>query len=146
MHPRKLSSKPAQKQDFPLDYVKMIHEVLEKNFKAFAKDKNIKIDGQIYMQEIVLNLGFKNKNGIKQVNFTASVDHDMKKKNTMNQIYLAIDALGSMLSQYVEAEEDIELPTEWTEFDFEKHKVYLKFTTNNTDLDSAADKLLGEDS
>lgn len=144
MKARKVSSNPARKQKLPPDSTKVIKDVVAKNFKTFVKDKNVKLDGDIYMDEIVIMLGFQNKNGIKQVNFLASADHDMKKKNTMEQIYLAIDALGSMISQYVEADGDIELPTEWTEFDFDKKKVYLKFDTSNTDLEAEADALLNK--
>ncbi len=142
MEPRKKTSVVTKKQNLPPDSLKLIKEVIEKNFKVFSKDKKTVILGDIYFEEIVVLIGFQNKTGIKQVNFIASVDHDVKKKNTMSQLYISIDALGSMILQYVEADGEIELPTEWTEFALEGQKVFMKFDTTNTDLESKANKIL----
>lgn len=120
----------------------MVREVIEKNYKKFCEDKKIVIDGGIFMQELCLMIGFQNKKGIKQVNFLASLDFDPKKKDIMDKLYVIVDSLGSMISQYVEADGDIELPTEWTDFTLEGHKVFLKYDTTNTELEEKANKFL----
>lgn len=101
------------------------------------------VRGHLFPEEILLLIGFKKKDGIKQINFLASTNHDIKKKNTMDQIYIGIDAIGSMIQQYIEADEDIELPKEWTEFSLEGQKVFMMFHTENLDLEAEADAILG---
>ncbi len=146
MKPRKPTSVDRLKQELPKDSVKLIGEVVSKNFSAFSKSNQVVVLGWLYPEEIILMIGFRNRDGIKQVNFSASTNHDTKKKNTMDQIYLAVDAIGSMVQQYIDAEGDIELPHEWTEFSLEGQKVYMMSDTVNTDLESKANALLDEES
>jgi hypothetical protein len=132
----------TRRTDFPIDYVKMVRDVIQKNFKAHLKDKDIVIEGGIYQEEVVLRIGFRTKKSIKQMNFEASVVYSMKTKNIMDQIYLALDGLGAMIDQYFQAEGEIELPTLWTEFVLDKRPMYLQTSTENSDLEGQADEIL----
>ncbi|MBK9293925.1 MAG: hypothetical protein IPM57_05690 [Oligoflexia bacterium] len=140
MKSRKVSSQKPQ--ELPFDFIKMVRDVVEKNYKKFCFDKKVVIDGGIYMQEITFMVGFANKSGVKQVNFCASMDFDLKKKDIVERLNTMLDSLGSMIEQYVEADGDIELPTEWTDFELDGKKIFLKFDTTNTELETKADELL----
>jgi hypothetical protein len=130
-------------QEFPIDSIRMIKEVVAKNFKAFVKEKKIIVQGLIYTEEILLRVGFQEK-GIAQQNFEASIGYSAKDKNIMEQIYAAFDAVGSMIDQYVKAGGDIELPIDWTEFKFDEKLVYLQTSKENSDLEAAANKFLSD--
>jgi len=139
VEPRLPSSK--KKQDFPLDYIKMIRDVISKNFKK-TKGKKVIVEGAIYNEEVCLRIGFIDPGAIKQVNFEASVDYSVKKKNIMEQIYLALDALGSLIEQYFHADGDIEVPKSWHEFKLDDKFVHLQVSSINNELESKAAKLL----
>ena len=100
------------------------------------------VEGFIYSEEILLRVGFREKSGISQMNFEASLEYSIKKKNIMTQIYLALDALGSMIDQYFKAEGDIELPIVWNEFRIDGCDVHLMTSRENSDLEAAADQFL----
>ncbi len=138
--PRLASSKKGM--DFPVDYTKMIKDVIGKNFKKYVKDKKIVVEGFIYTEEIVARIGFVYPGGIRQRNFEASVDYSAKKKNILEQINVALDALGSMIDQWIEAEEDMELPTQWHKFEMDGKSIYLQTTTENSELEAQANKFI----
>jgi hypothetical protein len=140
--PRKKSSN--KKQDLPLDYTKMIREVIEAQFKAQTKGKKVVIEGFIYLEEVCLRIGFQSDTGIHQVNFEASVDYSMKQKNVLGQLNKALDGLGSLMSQYFEADGDIEVPKEWHPFELDGTPVFMKVSTDNTDLEDAAEEFLSK--
>jgi len=140
MEPRLKNS--VKKTDLPIDYVKMVKDVIEKNFKKYLKDKTVVVEGAIYTEEVLVRIGFRAKKGIKQMNFEASVMYSVKTKNIMDQIYLALDGLGAMVDQYFQADGDIELPTLWTEFVLDQRPVYLQTSTENSSLEEEANKIL----
>lgn len=125
----------------PEDALKPVKAAVEKNFKKELKGKTVTIKGNVYKEELVVTIVITEKESIRPLNFEASVD--VKGKNAMDQLYLALDALGSMLQQYLEAEGDIELPTIWHEFEMDGKKVYLQFHRDNPDLEREANRILG---
>jgi hypothetical protein len=133
-----------KKTDFPIDYIKMVRDVIQKNFKKNLKDKEVLVEGFIYNEEVLLRIGFRGKKALTQFNFEASVIYSMKTKNIMDQIYLALDGLGAMIDQYFKASGDLELPKVWTEFKLDGKSVYLQTSAENSDLEAQADKLLKE--
>src|SRR5690606_35543451 len=101
--------------------------------------------GHLYLDELLLRIGFKEKNSIRQHNFESSVEYSREdNEDAMKKVYLSIDALQIMIEQYIEADGDIELPLDWTAYDFETSKVWLKISKENSQLESAADQLLRE--
>jgi hypothetical protein len=142
MKPRLNTSKKSV--GLPVDYTKMVTEVIAKNFKKYAKDKKVIVEGWIYNEEIIVRIGFQATTGVAQRNFEASVDYSPKKKDVMDQVNAAIDALGSMIDQWIKSDEDLELPTTWHKFDMDGKAIYLQTSTENSSLESEADKLLAE--
>jgi hypothetical protein len=140
LKPRLKSS--LKKTEFPLDYIKMVRDIIQKNFKKDVASKDVIVEGAIYNDEVLLRIGFREKNSITQMNFEASVEHSLKKKNIMEQIYLSLDGLGAMIDEYFKADGDIELPKSWTEFKLDGKLVYLQTSTENSDLEAEADKIL----
>lgn len=138
--PRLKTSKKGT--ELPLDYIKMVKDVISKSFKKHLKGQTVIVEGMIYPEEVLLRIGFKENTSIKQKNFESSVGFSPKEKNVLQQINLSIDALGSMIDQYFTSKEDIDLPLVWTEFKMEGKPVYLQTTGENSDLEAKADEFL----
>lgn len=141
MHPRKKESKKWSL--IPAEFSGQIQTVFEQNFQNFLKDQSIKVQGRIYPTEIVLRVGLHKKGELRHRNFEVSLDHSSVQQNTIQKIHLAVDAIGSLMIEYFEAEETVDLPYVWREVPFEKEAVYFQFTTENPDLEEEANKLLG---
>lgn len=120
----------------------MVKDVISKSFKKHLKSRTVIVEGMIYPEEVLLRIGFKEKDSIRQKNFEASAHFSPKEKNVLQQINLSIDALGSMIDQYFNSEEDLDLPLVWAEFKLDGKSVYLQTTGENSDLESKADAFL----
>lgn len=150
MDPRNANSLKHKYQPVPQDFLKLIKETFEEKYTAFLADKTLIADGAIYPDELILIIGIRNKDEkVRQINFESSMDYKVDYENdgqhgVLEKIHLSIDALDAMFSQYVEADGDIEMPSLWTGFDFEDSKIYLKYSTNNLELDKMADEFLRE--
>ncbi len=59
-------------------------------------------------------------------------------------IHLGVDCVASMMEQFFNDPKNLDLPNEWESFDVEGRPIFLQYSTVNTDLESAADELLGE--
>jgi hypothetical protein len=144
MDARNTASLKHKFQPIPKDFLKLVQDTFTEKYADFLKDKTLIVDGAIFPEEIVLIVGFKNKNEkIRQQNFECSMDyHNDEYNGVLEKIHLSIDALDAMVAEYVEANGDLEMPTQWTDFDFEDKKVYLKSSTNNIELEKMADEFL----
>jgi hypothetical protein len=141
MIPRKKQSKKWTA--IPTEFLNQIKTVFEENFQAHLADKTIKVTGRIYPTEILLRIGINRKGEIRYNNFEVSLDHSQAKQDTVAQIHLAVDALGSLVFDYFEKGEDQELPYVWQEHPFENQKIWLQYTSENPDLEAEANQLLG---
>ena len=141
MHPRKKESKKWSA--IPAEFLGQIKTVFEQNFQNHLNDQTIKVQGRIYPSEIVLRVGLHKKGELRHRNFEVSLDHSSVQQNTIQKIHLAVDAIGSLMIEYFEADESVDLPYVWREVPFEKEAVYFQFTTENPDLEEEANKLLG---
>jgi hypothetical protein len=144
MDARNTASHKHKFQPIPKDFLKLVQDTFQEKYTDYLKDKTLIIDGAIFPEEIVIIVGFKNKNDkIRQQNFECSMDYTNDEYNdVLEKIHLSIDALDAMVAEYVEANGDIEMPTQWTDFDFEDKKVYLKSSTDNIELEKMADEFL----
>ncbi len=141
MSPRKKESKKWS--EIPKDLGKQIKDLFLENFKAQLTGKKILITGRIYASEIIMRIGINSNGELKYTNFEASVDHSAEKQDSIKKIQLAVDALASLLMDYFENDEEHDLPYDWQEYPFEKQKIWLKHSTENPDLETEANKLLG---
>lgn len=145
MKPRLKSSKKWTL--LPPDFIRQIQELYEKNFKDLLDDQDILIEGRIYPEEILLRVGLRIPESIRQSNFEVSLEYSAEKDNAIEMIHVAVDAAASMMAEHLEnPDEIIDFPEVWQKFPFENHEVYLQFNTINSDLEAQANALLGEKS
>lgn len=142
MNPRLKSSKKWT--SFPKEYLSQIEQAFRENFAKQLDKSKLIVEGRIYPEEVLLRVGVLEQGRLKQANIEASMDYSREKANAAEKIHHCIDAAASMLAEYFAADGDPDFPRNWTEYDFEKQKVYLQFTTVNSDLEAQADALLGE--
>ncbi len=141
MNPRKKESKKWSQ--IPPELSKQIKAVFEENFKMYLEGKIVKVDGRIYPTEVLMRVGINAKGELRYKNFEVSMDHSVTEQNTIQQIHVAVDAIASLMLEYFDNDEDHEMPLTWTEFPFEKQQIWLKYTSENPDLEAEANKLLG---
>ncbi|MFN7454352.1 MAG: hypothetical protein ACK5RO_06790 [Pseudobdellovibrionaceae bacterium] len=131
---------------FPEEYRTQIEDVFRQEFSQMLGDSKLIVDGRIYPEEIVLRVGFLEKGRIAQNNFEASASYKAEGNDAMDNMANCIDAVASMMSDFFQAgEEGIEFPLSWQEYEFEGRKIWLQFSTENSDLEKEADRLLGVD-
>lgn len=148
MTPRLTTSK--QWSNIPQEFREKAGLVFKQNFVNEVKAGDFRIDGRIYKNEIVLRGSYIEKGRLKQTNFEVSMDHSPDQK-AMDKLFLGIDVLGSVFETHFdhlmeEEEDDIEYPLFWEEHEFDDTKVFLRYSTENTDLEEAANRILGVNS
>lgn len=130
---------------FPKEYLTQIEDVFTSTFKKQLKDSQLIVEGRIYTEEILLRVGIREKGRLAQSNFEVSMNYSQQKKDAIERIHDCIDAAASMMNDYFSSnEEEADFPRSWQEFEFNKQPLYLQFSTENTDLESQADALLGQ--
>lgn len=141
MNPR---TKTSQKwTELPQELRVQISSIFKQNFeKNLDHNSEIRAEGRVYSHEILLRVGLHRKGELRFHNFEVSVDHNNEPEKVVELIYLAVDAIGSLMAEYFENNEDIELPYTWMEYPFNGQKVWLQFSTENPDLEAEADRLL----
>lgn len=142
MQPRLKTSKKWT--HFPKEYVEQIQTVFSENFLEQLADNKLVIEGRIYPAEVLLRVGIHKKGQLRQANFEVSMDYNPKEKDALERIHNCIDAAASMMADYFELEEEADFPRTWQEFPFQGKKIFLQFTTENSDLEAQANALLGE--
>lgn len=140
MEPRLKSSKKWTA--FPKEYTEQIQSVFLENFANQLGGSKLIIEGRIYPEEITLRVGFLEAGRLKQANFEVSMDHKAG-EDAVERIHNCIDAAASMMMDYFENEGDVEFPNTWKPYPFQKNTIYLQFSTENSDLEAEADRLLG---
>lgn len=141
MQPRLKSSKKWTA--FPKEYSDQIQGVFTENFAAQLADGKLIIEGRIYPGEVTLRVGIQKKGELRQRNFEVSMDYSSKDKDVIDRINNCVDAAASVMMDYFENDGEMDLPLVWKAFPFEKQTVYLQTSTENTELEAEANKLLG---
>lgn len=143
MEPRNKNSKKWTA--FPVEFIDQIRGVFSEAFKASLNGTVLVVEGRIYSHEIGLRVGFRQASELRQNNFEVSLDFDPAKENALEQIYRLIDMLAVVMNEYFDGKPTTALPTFWKEIQFEGRPVFFQFTTVNTDLEAAADEILGNE-
>jgi hypothetical protein len=136
---------------FPADFLTKVQQVFKDNFKAQAIDGDFFVDGRIYPEEILIRIGYRENDRLKQVNFEASVEYDVKKTSAIERIYVAVDAIATFMeeeflfqeSPQAAVAEAPDWPLHWRAYEFEGSTVYIQYSTVNTTLEAEADRILG---
>lgn len=129
---------------FPKEFSSQIEDVFKENFGDHLSKTKLFVEGRIYQEEILLRVGFLKEGRLAQANFEASMQYSPKEQDAVERIHNCIDAVASMIMEYFENEDEADFPRYWKEFPFQGKKIFLQFTTDNTELEAQADALLGE--
>lgn len=127
----------------PEELVNQLRSVFSTSFKEHLGTSSIAVQGRIYPREILMRVSLIPQQGLKQSGFNVSIDYQREKDNVMKLVHLAVDAFGSLFEQFFAAENDQEFPRLWQPVDFEGRQIYILYTTENTQLEAEANRLLG---
>ncbi len=72
------------------------------------------------------------------------MNYSREKADAVDRIHNCIDAAASMMAEYYENDGEVDFPRTWQEYDFNKQKLFLQYSTENSDLEAQANALLGE--
>ncbi len=150
MTPRNRSKAPWT--GLPEEFAFKVLSALEQEFSVQAALGEFITEGKIFDQEILIRIGYLEKDRIRQINFEASIDYDSEKSDTISDtgidtFYLCIDALAVWIHEYfaqIEKDEDPTVPALWQATEFKKHTLYFQMSTVNSRLEQMADRLLNE--
>ncbi|MGZ3795617.1 MAG: hypothetical protein ACXVB1_04595, partial [Pseudobdellovibrionaceae bacterium] len=142
MQPRLKTSKKWT--SFPKEYVEQIQAVFYENFLEPLAGNKLIVEGRIYPSEVLLRVGVNKQGQLRQANFEVSMDYNPQEKDAVERIHNCIDAAASMMTDYFELEDEVDLPRTWQEYPFQGKSVFLQFSTENSDLEAQANALLGE--
>ncbi|MFV8259091.1 hypothetical protein ACNQKP_14885 [Bdellovibrio bacteriovorus] len=141
MIPRLKSSKKWT--SFPKEYSDQIQTVFKENFAQYLDNAQLIIEGRIYQEEIALRVGYLEEGRLAQANFEVSMSYSQEQQDAVSRIHNCVDAAASMMLEFLENEGEVDFPYTWKEVPFQGKKVYLKFSTENSNLEAEANKLLG---
>jgi hypothetical protein len=128
---------------FPKEYADQILGVYRENFAEMIGERKLILERRIYATEVVLRVGYLEPGRLKQANFEVSMDYSPKEKDAVERIHNCVDAAASMLLEYFDNEGVVDFPLKWESFPFQKRTLFLKYSTENTELEAEANKLLG---
>ena len=143
------SAPPSEKKwtRFPEEYRSQIQEVFEQEFGKRLKNPKFFVEGRIDAQFVVLKVGYLEEGRLRQNNFSLRFSYNTQKDDVKARIHSAVDVLAGLILDFIESEENDEsLPRDWKPFEHEKKSFELMYSTENTDLEAEANRLLGESS
>lgn len=142
MQPRLKNSR--QWTPLPEEFLNQIKSVFNQNFKEhLAHGGKVQAAGKIFPSEILVGVGYLAPGTLRQLNWEISIEYSRNKDNVMRLLHLAVDAAGALFEQLFAAENDQDFPRTWEAVEFEGRKIFVQFTTTNTELEAQADRLLG---
>lgn len=142
MQPRLKTSKKWT--PLPAELVQQIKSIFQQGFAEHVRGATVEARGQIYPEEILIGVGVKREGSLKQPGWEISIPYRKDKDNVLKLLHLAVDAVGALFEQTFSAEDDADFPRIWEELEFEGRKIYVQFTTANTELEAEADRWLGK--
>lgn len=142
MEPRLKSSR--QWSNLPSDLLDMMMKLLAESFPGDLQKYNLIVEGRMYPEEVILRIGYNKPGDLRQENFEGSIDFKPGKEKVVDQVQTLFEATTSVLHSYFKAP-DLELPQQWTKYDWEPKEVFLQHSRVNSGLESQADALLGID-
>ncbi len=126
----------------PKELLEQIEGIFAETFEKNLSNCKVIAQGRIYSKELLLRVGYIEAGRLKQNNFECSFPYSKSKDNVMNLVHAGIDSLGSMMQEHF-SKKETDFPEDWTEFKVENKILFLKFSTENSDLEEQANKLLG---
>ena len=128
---------------FPKDILVQMEQAFNEAFPGRFDEAKLILDGRIYPTEILLRVGYLEQGRLTQNNFEVSVEYSRGQDDAVDGIHKVVDAAASMMNEYFESEGEVDFPREWKNFDFDGRILWARYSTENTELESEADRLLG---
>lgn len=156
MEKRIVSSKAKSKSAaLPLDYLKMVTEIFNSNFKKELKQGvSFEAHGEIHPDELVLAITLSVEDSLASTTVYASTDFDPASKgieSIQELLGSSVDAIGSVFEHLrIEALTQTSLndlenaPFDWTPISIEKKQIFVKIDKSNPKLDQMADDWLAQ--
>jgi len=141
MKPRLIDSKKWT--NFPKEYINQIQKVFHEAFAKQLTQGKLIVEGRIFQKEVLLRVGYLEKGRLHQANFEVSMNFSAEKKDTIDRIYDCIDAAASMMNEYFESQGEVEFPLDWKEYDFTGQRIWVRYSSENSELEAQANALLG---
>jgi hypothetical protein len=126
----------------PKDFLAQIRSALKENFANQIGKGTVQVDGRIYPEEVLIRVGFAEPGRLKQSHWDVSISYKKDKDNVLKMLHLAVDAAASLFDQIFTSPDD-DFPRIWQEIDFEGRKLHIQYTTENSQLEDEADRILG---
>lgn len=144
---RSESSENKKFSSTPEDLNNLIKETLidSTEITLQSDDQSMNVRGRIYPDEILLKVSFNEKGAIRCHNFSASMDHSVDDSDIIDRMQNLMEALSSMMEEYFSAEEELDMPLDWHQYELENRKVFLMYSTENDEIDRQAEALLGDE-
>jgi hypothetical protein len=142
MQPRLSSSRKWTA--IPKELTVQIKNVFKQSFQQHIGKGTVLADGRIYPEELLISVGVKLPDSkLKESHWLVSIGYTRGKDDVVKLLNLGVDAAGSLFEQLFTSENDHDFPRAWEEVDFEGRKIYVQYSTVNTELEQAANKILG---
>jgi hypothetical protein len=141
MQPRLKTSKKWS--PLPKELLTQIQSVFNQGFREHTKGGKVEASGRIYPEEILIRVGYRAPQTLKQNNWEISIGYRKDKDNVLKLLHLGVDVIGALFEQTFTAEHDHDFPRIWEQVDFEGRPVFIQYTTDNSELEAQADALLG---
>ena len=103
LEPRRPTSSLKRSVELPGDARDTIAHTFRDAFQEKASGYEILVDGRVFSEEVLLSVSLKKSGEITQKNFVASLDYDTQNDQAMKIIHTAVDAIASMIEQFLEA-------------------------------------------
>lgn len=133
---------------FPQELLMQIRKVFQEHFPEQKILGEFIIEGRIYPEEVLLRVGFLHKGWIRQNNFEVSSNLKNNKMTVLECIHLCVDLAGVLFQENApptdaEEKKNKSIDTKWLPIEFEGQELFYKFSTDNSELEKEADKILG---
>ena len=129
---------------FPSEFESQIASSLKDQFEARLKKPKFFVEGLFEHQQVTLKLGYLEEGRLKQNNFWVRFRFDASQENAKDQIHQALDFLGSLISEFIDSDERLEIPRTWKPVKSPLFGGEVLYSTENSDLEAAADAFLKE--
>lgn len=150
----------------PGDYLKIIQDVFNKNFaKHLLKEKKDKESfvafGGLFSDEVLLVITLRHPGNLRTTTCYASIDYPAPKfksestgksksfsvsEAVEHSINLCVDAIAGFFQSYFDEGRPVDYDTEysqdWTVYEIEREKIYMKVNRDNLELEAQATALL----
>lgn len=129
--------------NFPEELLNAIKDSFSEDFEPQTKDGSFLSFGRIYQSEIVLRLGYLQKDSITQINFDTTIEASGSEASIISAVENLVFSTKELFIDYFKHQDLNNFSYHWNPMN-NSSKVSYKLDPSNTSLESQADALLGD--